>query len=97
MATATVSASVDADVKRIVNRRLRELGTTPNKVIRDLWEHIALSGEVPSYARDQHAPSPGEPDSFRRLMQLRSAVPASSPLADMDTQALRRELEARDA
>ena len=49
MSTSTVSASVDSTTKAIANARIREAGATPNSVIRDLWAHIASTGDIPVY------------------------------------------------
>lgn len=97
MATGTVSASINVDVKRIVANRLREAGTTANEVIRNLWEHIAATGEIPSFNESAAPEKNTEPEAFRRLMQLRAAVPSNTPLVTMDAAALRAELENRDA
>lgn len=97
MATATVSASVNADVKRIVGNRLREQGTTANEVIRNLWEHIAATGEIPTFEAPERTGDVEDPAALRRLMKLREDVPLGTPLASLDSAGLRRELEERDA
>lgn len=49
MSTATVSASVDSRTKALANEYIRKSGKTPNQLIKDLWERIARTGEVPDY------------------------------------------------
>lgn len=94
MATSTVSASVNSDVKRVVAARLREANITPNKVIQDLWDHIAATGDIPRYSPTQTLPESSA--QFERLMQLRASIPPSNPLVSMDTRTLRDELRNRD-
>ena len=52
MATSTVSASVNTEIKTIVAHRLQQAGTTANEVIRSLWDHIAANR---GYSSLQHA------------------------------------------
>ena len=98
MATATVSASVDVEVKRLAGAYIRQAGSTPNEVIRNLWVHIAQTGEVPTF---ESAPAPEaagaeEPTAFAELMRLRAQVPAGTALSSMSPADLKRELEDRD-
>ena len=98
MATATVSASVDVDVKRLAGSYIRQAGSTPNEVIRNLWVHIARTGEVPSFesAPAAKTTSAEEPAAFAELMRLRAQVPAGTALSGMSPADLKRELEDRD-
>lgn len=54
MSTATVSASVDSRTKALANEYIRKSGKTPNQLIKDLWERIARTGEVPDYGASDH-------------------------------------------
>lgn len=95
MATGTVSASVDLDTKRVVAAYLRQTGTTANQVIRDLWRYIAHTGNIPSF--DLEPKTTDEPNSFKRLLSLRSEVgEQATSITTMDTNTLRRELAERD-
>lgn len=96
MSTSTVSASVDSTTKAIANARIREAGTTPNTVIRDLWKHIASTGEVPVFheAESQHS---RKRLAMERLESLRASVPRGTPLATMSDADVREELRNRHA
>lgn len=96
MATATVSASVNAQTKHIVSTYLDQAGTTANEVIKSLWEHIAATGEIPSFVPCAQDPSEEEPEAFRRLMELRARVPHGTSLATMSPADLKDELRNRD-
>ena len=95
MATATVSASVDSEVKRLAGSYIRAAQTTPNEVIRRLWEHIAATGEVPTYDEAPEGPASDEPEAFQELMRLRAQVATGTPLSTMGPDDLRKELEDR--
>lgn len=96
MATGTVGATVDATTKAIAAAYIRKAGTTPNQIIRSLWEHIAATGEIPSY--DDQAVSERERrrEAFDRMQRIVDSMPKGTPLATMTDDDLRRELEKRD-
>ena len=98
MATATVSASVDVEVKRLAGSYIRQAGSTPNEVIRSLWVHIAQTGEVPTFENEPATESTDteEPAVFTELMRLRAQVPAGTALSSMSPAGLKKELENRD-
>lgn len=80
MSTATVSASVDTRTKAIANAYIRKSGKTPNQLIKDLWEHIARTGEVPSYAEPRYA---REQERVRRFDEMTAMLEAASVRADV--------------
>lgn len=96
MATSTVSASVDATTKAIANARIREAGTTPNQVIRDLWAHIADTGEIPAYDASESRRS-RKLIALRKLESLRAQTPAGTALAAMSDDEVRETLRNRHA
>ena len=95
MATATVSGSVDANVKQLVSMHLKRKGLTANEVIKSVWNHIANTGEIP-FADDDAQRSDGHSAEFSRIVALRETVPSGTLLDVMDKAALRKELAGRD-
>ena len=97
MATSTVSASINTEVKTIVAHRLQQAGTTANEVIRSLWDHIAATGQLPQFNSAGPQTADGEDsEAFQRLMELRAAVPGNTPLAHMSSADIKRELMMRN-
>lgn len=94
MASETVSASVDVNVKRLAGMYIKRAGRTPSDVVREVWNHIAATGEIPSF--DDSASRQQASSSFRKLMDLRNEVPCGTPLDEMDAAGIRRELMNRD-
>lgn len=96
MATSTVSASVNTEIKTIVAHRLQQAGTTANEVIRSLWDHIAATGDIPRFNTPDHQTAGDDSEAFQRLMELRGAIPHNTPLANMSPADIKRELMIRD-
>ncbi len=94
MSTSTVSASVESTTKAIANARIREAGATPNSVIRDLWAHIASTGDIPVYD-DSSSRRSRKQTAMQRLEALRATVPSGTPLATMSDSEVREELRNR--
>lgn len=94
MATATVSGSVDVNVKRLAGMHIKRKGLTANEVIKRVWDHIASTGEIP-FADEEADSAQGGSDAFTQLLELRANVPAGTPLDTLDSKSLRQELEER--
>ena len=95
MATSTVSGSVDVNVKRLAGMYIKRRGLTANEVIKSVWNHIASTGEIPCIDAEKKAPAQRS-QAFSQLLELRSGVPAGTPLDSMDEDGMRKELRDRD-
>lgn len=94
--TSTVSASVDARTKAVANEYIRKAGLTPNEVIRNLWEYIAHTGDVPvpDDAADERRKRRAE--AFDRAEALVAAMPTGTPLSTMGDDDIRKVLRDRE-
>lgn len=98
MPTSTVGATVDTTTKTIADAYIRNAGLTPNRVIRELWEHIASTGQIPHYDTTTEDPTKKRrKDAFDQMQRIIDAMPTGTPLATMTDDDIRRELENRDA
>lgn len=96
MATATVSASIDAQTKTIANAYIQKAGLTPNEVIRSLWEHIAATGEVPTSEKTDEDRERRRHEAFRRMEELSKTIPADTPLATMSDDEIKEMIRNRE-
>ena len=96
MATATVSGSVDVNIKRLAAIYIKRKGLTPNEVIKLVWNHIASTGEIPCLESDAETPA-RHSDAYSQLIELRTSVPTDTPLDTLGRDELREELMSRDA
>ena len=96
MATATVSASVDAQTKIIANAYIQKAGLTPNEVIRNLWEHIAATGEVPASEKTDTDRERRRHEAFRHMESLMKTIPEDTPLATMSDEEIKEMIRNRD-
>ncbi|MDY2788255.1 MAG: hypothetical protein SOU05_02460 [Atopobium sp.] len=99
MATATVSASVDVHVKEVAGSFIRNAGLTTNEVIRTIWQHIALTGEIPCITSTADVHALGEQvDSpvFLELMHMRKNTRRGTGLSTMTIEDFKTELENKD-
>ena len=96
MATATVSASVDANVKAVANEYIRKAGLTPNELIRNLWESIANTGVVPEFDDAGDKRRQARLAAFRNAQNIIADLPHGTVLDTMTYDDMRREFENRD-
>ena len=96
MTTATVSASVDAQTKTIANAYIQKAGLTPNEVIRNLWEHIAATGEVPKIDDAERIVQERRMQAFREAVALSETIPADNPLVTMTDREIKEMARNRD-
>ena len=96
MATATVSASVDANVKAVANEYIRKAGLTPNELIRDLWESIANTGVVPEFDDSGDKRRQARLAAFKDTQSIIVNLPRGTKLDTMTYDDMRREFENRD-
>lgn len=95
MGTATISASVSSTTKAIANARIREVGQTPNGLIKSLWEHIASTGDVPIFEENDSSETKRR-NTIERMHQLMDEMPKGTPLSTMTVDDIRKELADRD-
>ena len=96
MATATVSASVDAKVKAVANDYIRKAGLTPNELIRDLWESIANTGVVPEFDDSGDMRRQARLAAFKDAQAIIANLPRGTELDTMTYDDMRKEFENRD-
>lgn len=71
MATAIVSGRVDITTRDRAGAYIKAAGITAAEVIKRVWEHIALTGEIPGAAED----SQDTEDPFDDFMSFCSSLP----------------------
>lgn len=90
MATAVVSGRVDAEIKRRVDSIIREAGTSVGDVIKNTWEQIAATGELPQaqiseYERNRRQRAV---ERFRQVVESLPPCPNVASLTDDDIKEL---------
>lgn len=76
MKTVVVSGRVSEQVKRDVDRVLAREGTTSADVIRDVWMHISITGELP-VTQQQEDEFRAKRERFKEFLEfVESAPPA---------------------
>lgn len=84
--TTVVSGRVDMLDARRAQVYINRAGTTPNEIIRNVWHHIAETGELPepleSAERTKEAAEALE--RLRKLRESYSAVPWLATMTDDD-------------
>lgn len=78
MATAVVSGRVDEAVKHRADVVMRKAGLSPTEVIQNVWNSMALTGEVPAEARAASA-SQAKGGALERLDVFLSSLPPVNP------------------
>ena len=78
MATAVVSGRVDEHVKREVDRIIERAGKTPGDVVRDVWNAIYQTGELPAAPERQNL----RMEQQRRLQDFMAFVRSAPPAPD---------------
>lgn len=88
MATVVISGRVDEDVRSRAQRFLERAGVTAADVIKNVWESIAATGEVPQpvESSDERA---SQHKAFEEFMAFRASLPPCPELAEMDDAAMR--------
>lgn len=83
MKTVVVSGRVSEKVKRDVDRVLAREGTTPADVIRDVWTHISITGELP-VTQQQEDEFRAKRERFKEFLEfVESAPPAPEWLINL--------------
>ena len=94
MATAVISGRVDERIKERADAYLRAAGLQAGDVIRQVWEHIARTGEIPI---DGKREATVEEDPFERLMALRISFGSSEELKHLTDEQMRDMIASRYA
>lgn len=83
MATAVVSGRVDEAVKHRADVVMRKAGLSPTEIIQNVWNSMALTGEVPAEARAASG-SQAKKSALKRLdVFLESLPPVNEAFAAM--------------
>lgn len=82
MATAVLSGRIDEDIKAKAAPYLRAAGLTAGDVIKNVWERIALTGEVPLPIATE-GETGKQKSAFENLMRIRQELPPCPELATM--------------
>ena len=91
--TTLVAGRVSATDRARADEYIKSRGLTASDVIRIVWANIAATGEVPTPVAQAE-----RGDSLkRRMRELRASTPRSEHLETLTPEALRRQLEGRDA
>lgn len=94
MATAVVSGRVDERIKERADAYLRAAGLQAGDVIRQVWERIARTGEIPV---DEGREAAVEEDPFEGFMRFRADLPEATWLKTMTKEDLRDMIAGRYA
>ena len=76
MKTVVVSGRVSEQVKHDVDRVLVREGTTSADVIRDVWMHISITGELP-VTQQREDEFRAKRERFKEFLELRASQPPS--------------------
>ena len=94
MATAVISGRVDERIKERADTYLRAAGLQAGDVIRQVWEHIARTGEIPV---DEGREAAVEEDPLEKLMALRVSFGSSEELKHLTDEQMREMIASRYA
>lgn len=94
MATAVISGRVDERIKKRADAYLRAAGLQVGDVIRQVWEHIARTGEIPV---DGGYETAAEDDPFEGFMRFRADLPEATWLKTMTKEEMRDMIAGRYA
>lgn len=94
MATAVISGRVDERIKERADAYLRAAGLQAGDVIRQVWEHIARTGEIPI---DGKREATVEEDPFEKLAALRISFGSSEELKHLTDEQMRDIIASRYA
>lgn len=91
MGSSVVAARVDSDIKARADLYIAKAGLTQASVIRNVWQRIAETGEVPltEESGDRSAALK------ERMRELRNKTPNSKYLAELTPEMLKEELSSR--
>lgn len=88
MATVVVSGRIDEAVRTRAQRFIDRAGCTAADVIKNVWESIAATGEVPKPVEEASGIT-ARRQAFDDFMAFRASLPACPELAEMDDAAMR--------
>lgn len=94
MATSVVAGRVDEQVRRAAEASLRAAGITVSDIIGRLMEHIAATGEIPSFQeQDDGLESESAVNEFFSFID--SLPPAPDWLVEMDDRSMQEMIASR--
>lgn len=97
MTLTTVSGRIDSATKAKANRYIQSAGFTPNDIIRNIWNYIAQTGEIPEVASQQILTAQEQKKAaLQHMLTIADALPTGSPLATMSDNQLREEWARRE-
>ena len=97
MTLTTVSGRIDSTTKAKANHYIQSAGFTPNDIIRNIWNYIANTGEIPE-AASQHTLSALDQKkaALTDMLTIADTLPSGTPLATMNDEQLRKEWSNRE-